>query len=147
MKVIDHFAGEYAFLSNFYYPAEVVYDGETYRTTEHAYQASKVLSKDYRQKIKNTSRASEAKKLGKKKAMAKAGVKLRDDWDNIKLDVMFDLLRQKFQHPELKKKLLDTGDAELIEGNWWGDYFWGTVQGEGENHLGRLLMKVRSELR
>lgn len=144
---IEHFAGEYGFLSNFYFPAPVMLDGVEYPTTEHAYQACKTLDKNYRKKIKNTSGAGKAKKLGQKKSMDKCGVKLRPDWENIKLNVMLDLLRQKFSNGELKQKLLDTGDAELIENNWWGDFYWGMVNGEGENHLGRLLMKVRNEQR
>jgi predicted NAD-dependent protein-ADP-ribosyltransferase YbiA (DUF1768 family) len=56
------------------------------------------------------------------------------------------LLRQKFAHPELRAKLKETNDAELVEGNWWGDRFWGVCRGEGENHLGKLLMKIRAEL-
>ena len=57
------------------------------------------------------------------------------------------LLRQKFGDAWLRAKLLATGDAELIEGNYWHDTFWGMCNGKGENHLGRLLMEVRSELR
>ena len=56
---------------------------------------------------------------------------------------MRDALIQKFSDKKLQKKLIDTGDAELIEGNWWGDKFWGVCEGEGENHLGKLLMEVR----
>lgn len=59
---------------------------------------------------------------------------------------MEDLLREKFQRKDLKQKLLDTGDAELIEGNTWGDTYWGMVGNKGHNHLGRLLMKVREEI-
>lgn len=73
----------------------------------------------------------------------------RDDWYEIRVEIMLDLLRQKFAHPELRQMLLDTGDAELLEGNNWGDVFWGVDQdtGEGQNWLGRLLMQVREEIR
>ena len=60
---------------------------------------------------------------------------------------MLDLLRAKFSNEIMKQKLLDTGDAELIEGNKHGDSFWGQVNGEGKNLLGKLLMQVRNELR
>lgn len=79
----------------------------------------------------------EAKKLGRK-------VALREDWDKIKLDVMKKVLEMKFlQNPDIKQKLIDTGDSELVEGNWWNDTFWGVCRGEGENHLGKLLMELR----
>jgi N-glycosidase YbiA len=61
--------------------------------------------------------------------------------------VMRGLLRQKFSSGELYEKLLATGDALLVEGNSWGDRYWGQVQGTGENHLGKLLMQVRKELK
>lgn len=64
----------------------------------------------------------------------------------MKLRVMELLLRQKFQIPELGAKLLSTGSAELVEGNHWGDTFWGVYNKVGHNHLGKLLMKIRSEL-
>jgi len=58
------------------------------------------------------------------------------------------MLRLKFtKHESLKEKLLATGDEELVEGNDWNDRVWGKVDGVGENHLGRLLMKIRAELR
>lgn len=75
---------------------------------------------------------------------------LRADWEQIKLDVMLRMLRMKFRRgSELAARLLATGDAELIEGNYWNDTYWGysLQKGVGENHLGRLLMQVRSELR
>lgn len=59
---------------------------------------------------------------------------------------MEDLLRLKFSNREVANLLILTGDEELIEGNWWGDKFWGIYNGEGENHLGKLLMKIRGEL-
>lgn len=72
-------------------------------------------------------------------------VKLRDDWELVKLGIMEDLVRQKFNEKTLGDMLLATGDAELVEGNDWGDKFWGVCDGEGQNMLGKILMKVRSE--
>lgn len=82
----------------------------------------------------------EAKRLGRKAT-------LRLDWEKVKLTIMEDLLRQKFAWKELKEKLLSTGDEELVEGNTWSDTFWGVCNGKGENHLGKLLMKIREELK
>jgi predicted NAD-dependent protein-ADP-ribosyltransferase YbiA (DUF1768 family) len=74
-------------------------------------------------------------------------VKLRPDWESIKLDVMETAVRIKFTDPELAAKLIATGDEELIEGNWWNDTFWGVCNGVGENHLGKILMKVRADIK
>lgn len=75
--------------------------------------------------------------------------KLRADWEEIKLQVMETLLRQKFHseiNPALAQLLKNTRDYELIEGNNWGDTFWGVCNKVGKNHLGRLLMLIRSDL-
>jgi NADAR domain len=77
-------------------------------------------------------------------------VTLRKDWDTIKLVVMHTLVWEKFtDHPSLAKLLLATRDRELIEGNKWGDSFWGVTKngrGQGENQLGKILMQVRTAL-
>jgi ribA/ribD-fused uncharacterized protein len=84
--------------------------------------------------------AGQSKKLGKR-------VELRPDWEDVKIDIMRQVLKSKFtQNPELKAQLIATGDAELIEGNNWNDRFWGVCRGKGQNHLGKLLMEVRAEL-
>lgn len=101
MKTIDTFTNEYRFLSNFY-SSKVSYDGLEYPTVEHAYQSIKTIDKDMRLKIRNSKTAADAKKLGRK-------VELRKDWENIKFDVMLELLRQKFAIPELRQLLLGTG--------------------------------------
>ena len=81
-----------------------------------------------------------AKRLGRK-------VTLRPDWEQIKTYTMLLLLRIKFSDENLATKLLETGEQKLIEGNSWGDCFWGVCDGVGENHLGKLLMQVREELK
>lgn len=139
MKTIGSFAGPHRFLSNFWSSA-VILDGHSYRTVEHAFQAAKTDDTDERRRIRNEPDAAGAKRRGKR-------VELREDWEQIKLDVMKGLLRQKFGTEPLKSKLLKTGKAELIEGNWWGDMYWGVCDGKGYNHLGKLLMEVREELR
>jgi ribA/ribD-fused uncharacterized protein len=137
---ISRFVGEHRFLSNFY-PVAVELDGNSYASVEHAYQAAKTLDPDLRKHIRMAESAHEAKAMGRV-------VKLRDDWEEIKLVVMTDLVTQKFtRHRWLRKWLLDTGEHELIEGNTWGDTFWGVCGGHGENRLGRILMNVRSSLK
>jgi ribA/ribD-fused uncharacterized protein len=135
---INSFRGEFDFLSNFY-PSPLIYQGEEYPTVEHAFQAAKSLSQSDRLRIKNCGSPGAAKKLGRR-------VKLRHDWEQIKLEVMEELLRHKFlQNQILLIRLLETGKRKLIEGNYWKDTYWGVYQGEGQNHLGRLLMKLREE--
>lgn len=142
MSAITSFRGDYSFLSNFFL-IEIVLDGERYPTVEHAFQAAKTLDKEQRRTILQAETPAKARRLGRK-------VALRPDWDQVKFDIMLDLLRQKFSQPDLRQRLLETGDAELIEGNAWGDRIWGCVlvegQWVGENHLGKLLMKVRLEI-
>ena len=135
---IESFNGKYRFLSNFQ-PVQVTLDGVTYDSVEHAYQAAKTLDKDERAKFKGVT-PGESKRLGR-------SLVLREDWDSVKINIMRDLLTQKFKDEDLKTRLLETGDAELIEGNTWSDTFWGVCRGVGTNWLGRLLMEIRSSLR
>lgn len=137
-NVIDSFRGEYFFLSNFY-SCKVVYENIRYPSVEHAFQAAKTLDIKSRIALSCAPTASAAKKGGR-------AVKLRPDWESVKVQVMLDCLREKFKNPTLKQKLIDTRDSELIEGNNHGDRFWGQVNGEGKNILGTLLMQVREEL-
>ena len=137
---IKSFKGKHvAFLSNFY-PVFVKYNGIEFPSVEHAFQASKCLDENVQRQFRVAPHPNEARKYGKE-------VKLREDWESVKVSIMEDLLRQKFSQIELKNKLLETGNLELIEGNNHGDTFWGQVNGRGENMLGKLLMKIRSEIR
>ena len=99
----------------------------------------KTLDINKRRAIANASTPGLAKKMGR-------SVSLRPDWEDIKDDVMLEGLYRKFTNDELAEWLLDTGDEELVEGNWWGDRYWGVCNGIGQNKLGKLLMKVREEL-
>lgn len=149
MVLIDKFDGEYAFLSN-YYPSKIVYDvddGYTMyaKTVEHGFHAAKTLSMEEELDILAANTPGQAKRLGRK-------CTLRPDWENVKDDVMRTLLRKKFAIPELRDKLLATGDAKLIEGTTWHDNYWGVCScekcgGRGKNRLGELLMEIREELR
>lgn len=136
--MIGEFKGEFYFLSNFY-ESDVTYGGITYRNNEAAFQAQKTTNKFIRMKFHQLN-PSDAKKLGRQ-------VQLREDWEQIKDQVMYEICKAKFeQNPDLRAKLLATGDEILVEGNTWGDRIWGAVYGVGENRLGRILMRVRSEL-
>lgn len=136
---IESFSGEFEFLSNFYMCA-VEFDGVVWKSLEHAYQAAKTDSSKKRTEIYGLSLPGKAKKVGKK-------VPLRPGWDAMRIEVMRSLVRNKFtQNLDLRQKLLETGCRELVEGNSWGDKFWGKVDGKGRNELGKILMEVRAEL-
>jgi ribA/ribD-fused uncharacterized protein len=137
-KAIDSFSGHYRFLSNFY-PAEVELDGIRYPTVEHAYQASKTDNPTEREIVRVARTAGQAKKLGR-------GVTLAIGWDGARIARMRQFLRQKFSDKVLRAELMETGNAHLVEGNYWGDTFWGVSKGRGENWLGRLLMEIRAEI-
>jgi ribA/ribD-fused uncharacterized protein len=138
--VIDSFSAEFAFLSNFY-PAAIRFEGITYPTVEHAFQAQKTHDDGERQRIAACASPGRAKGLGR-------GVRLRKDWESAKVGIMTELVRLKFQtHDDLRDRLLATGEVQLIEGNSWNDRFWGVCGGQGKNWLGRILMQVRGELR
>lgn len=139
MDDIKEFDGEYAFLSNFY-PAKVEFEGHLYRTVEHAYQAAKSLNPRMRYEIRTADSPGVAKLLGQR-------CKLRPDWGEVKYDIMAYLVAQKFSQPYFKQLLLATGDAHIEEGNTWGDTIWGTVDGEGQNWLGIILMNIRNAAR
>ena len=135
MTTINRFVDEYAFLSNFWQAPVRTYDW-IYLTAEHAFQSLKMETDYDAELVRQAKTPGQAKRLGRKLPM-------KGNWNNIKLHVMQDILIDKFADPELQSMLLATGDAMLIEGNPWGDTFWGISNGNGLNHLGRLLMAVR----
>jgi len=141
-KVIDSFRGKHKFLSNFYVPAPTMYDGVIYQvSSEHAYVAAKTLNPEERKFILSIPTPKEVRRYGHHLA-------LRCDWEDVKIGIMHTIVQDKFtRNKELRKKLLGTGDAELIERNTWGDKFWGVCNGEGENHLGKILMSIRTEIK
>jgi ribA/ribD-fused uncharacterized protein len=138
MQVIDSFRGEYGFLSSFH-KCKVEFEGMTYPSVEHAFQAAKNPDPEYRRSIAAVGSPVTAKRMGKKTA-------LRPDWEEVKDGIMYKLLKSKFTDPVLRDKLIATGSAELIEGNNHWDRYWGVCRGEGQNKLGKLLMKVREEV-
>jgi ribA/ribD-fused uncharacterized protein len=139
---IYYFEGDYRFLSNFW-PCPILFESMKFPSVEHAFQAAKTTDRMERTRIAGLASAGAAKRAGRR-------LVLRAGWDDIKIDVMRLLLQEKFQTPELALKLEETGDRELIEGNHWGDNFWGMIVSNGYhgyNHLGRLLMEVRQSNR
>ena len=136
MNTIDNFRDpQYSFLMNSY-PVDVAFDGDTYRTLEHAFQAAKTDNPLTRKQIKDAPSARKARQMGR-------SIAIRPTWDSERLDVMRQLLADKFDDPELREKLLATGNAELVSG---GHQFWGVHHGSGQNQLGKLLMEVRSAI-
>lgn len=152
--MIDKFEGRYCFLSNFY-PCKIEHKGIKYPSVEHFYVAMKVTNMqlingvhysavDFREMIAKVIDPGDAKRIGRK-------VSLREGWDEKKLEFMNFAVREKFKDNKLAELLLSTGDELLVEGNYWHDNFYGSCTcskcgNKGENHLGKILMKVREEL-
>lgn len=142
LEPILEFTGEYHFLSNFHEGHPFAWNGDTWPTSEHAYQAAKCVRRDQYDLIRNLKTPGQTKRAGK-------SVELRTDWEQVKDSIMLDIVRAKFrQNEELAAKLIATGYTELEEGNYWKDRYWGVcpVGGPGQNKLGKILMIVRDEL-
>lgn len=136
--IINGFTGEHRFLSNFWI-APITVGGRRWASSEHCYQAAKSLRPVDWDLISSQRTAGGAKRAGRR-------VSIREDWDTIKLEVMEEIVRAKFdQHVDLRNKLLETGSAMLVEQNTWGDTFWGMCGNTGHNHLGKILMKIRGD--
>lgn len=138
VEKIAGFFGPYRWLSNFH-GVRIFWNGEEYRSTEHAYQAAKHIDPNFRAEIARYTHPRDAMKAGRSRPP-------RLDWDSIKVGVMYDINRIKFQDPVLRQKLLETGNAYLEETNTWGDTFWGVCNGKGYNFLGEVLMMVREQI-
>lgn len=137
--VIGPFTGEYAFLSNFS-PHGILYGAVWFPTVEHFFQAAKAPDLQARDWVITAPTPGEAKRRGRR-------LDLPGNWDQLKRGVMLQGVLSKFmQHPELRNRLIETDGASLEEVNTWGDRYWGTAGGQGENWLGRILMQVREVL-
>lgn len=143
--MIDKFEGKYFFLSNFY-ENEVVYKGLAYKSNEAAFQAQKTLDPVERLEFTKLN-PSQAKRKGCK-------VKLREDWEDVKYEIMREICENKFfTSDKLASQLIATEDQTLIEGNTWHDNFWGICTCDkckgidGKNHLGNILMNIRTDLK
>lgn len=140
--MIDQFRGKYRWLSNFH-ECEIDYLNLTFPTTEHAYQACKRWEDvDFHLAIQAMKKPKDAMIYGRSLPIT------TPHWhQETKFVVMFAINYQKFtRYPDLKEKLLATGDEELIEGNHWGDTCWGVCNGVGHNQLGKTLMTIRAHI-
>lgn len=144
MNEIHGFIGEYRFLSN-YYPCRIFYNGFQFTSVEAAFQSEKCVEPREFEKFTELS-ASEARRMGRSVSLSKG-------WEERKVSVMRDLLHAKFlDNPDLLEKLLQTGDAQLIEKNHWHDNFWGSctcsrcAERPHHNTLGQLLMELRDSV-
>jgi ribA/ribD-fused uncharacterized protein len=139
--MINRFYGPNRFLSNFW-PILISFEGVTYPSVEHAYQAAKTLNFQERKSIAACKTPGQAKRAGRH-------ITVRKDWNFVRIEIMRHLVRKKFQDPELRRLLKQTGDELLIEGNFWHDTFWGMDLSarplKGNNYLGKILMEVREE--
>lgn len=138
MEVIREFIDAYAFLSNFYH-SPVKYRNLIYLNAEAAFQAQKESCEKDKEQYTRMNPA-QAKLVGR-------NCNLREDWEEIKEQTMYEIVKAKFtQNEALARLLIATGDAYLEEGNWWHDTTWGVCNGVGQNKLGKILMRVREEL-
>ena len=165
---IDSFRYKYMCFSNFS-NHKVTYKGINYENSEAAFQAQKFEDENVKQLFKSLD-PSKAKALGRAKVIflnpkgeyyknklpTNVGQRsseftkhyMRSDWDKVRVEEMYQIVKNKYeQNSCVKEILLSTGERELIEGNTWGDRFWGQVDKTGLNYLGRILMQVRYELR
>ena len=138
MNIVSEFQGEHRFLSNFW-PSPLVFNDWMFPTAEHAYQAAKSPDPRDWQDVQQCVSPGAAKRLGR-------SITIRTDWEEVKVTIMTEIVATKFKDPKLRQMLLDTGDALLIDGNSWGDTFWGVCRGRGRNQLGRILMNVRQDI-
>ncbi|MCR5166760.1 MAG: NADAR family protein [Oscillospiraceae bacterium] len=125
---------EYYFLSNMY-PCQITYNGHTFKSSESAFQAQKDISRVSEFEALD---GRDAKRLGRK-------VKMRPDWESVKLNIMEEILRIKFSNSILAEKLKAV-KGPIVEENTWHDTYWGVCNGIGENHHGKLLEKIRADL-
>jgi GTP cyclohydrolase II len=132
---IRGFFGQWAFL-NSYYPVVVPLDGELYPSVGHAYQAAKNSDPDHRSKIRNTFDYSKVLALGRSGPH-------REDWNDVRLNIMKSLANAKFTQPWFRQQLLDTYPKRLVDDNDDDDEFWGESSCGGLNHMGRVLMHIR----
>jgi len=136
---ITEFYGPYRFLSNFY-PSMITIAGKQFSTVEHYFQAMKMNDLETFERVRFCETPGQAKKLAR-------SLPLREAWEEVKEQVMRTGLHAKFSIPGLRERLLRTGDVQLVEGNTWGDTYWGVCNGVGKNRLGVLLMELRSDIR
>jgi ribA/ribD-fused uncharacterized protein len=142
MKHATFYEAKWYIFSNFSSFA-VYWHDQDWMTVEHAYQASKFMDEAIRTLVRNARSAHDSKEVARANHN-----KVRPDWDEVKLGLMEEILRAKLeQHPYIQQKLLESGDAIIVEDSP-KDSYWGCgPDWKGENYLGRLWMKLRDEIR
>ena len=131
-------SNKYAFLSNFY-PCRVEYNGLIFDSTEAAFQAQKEIHEESKRKYCNVP-PNVAKSLGRR-------AKLRPDWEYIKDQIMYEVVKAKFIQNEDFADLLLKVSEPIVEDNTWGDTYWGRCNGIGKNKLGEILERIKSEIK
>jgi ribA/ribD-fused uncharacterized protein len=121
----------------------IQFDGKTWPTTEHYFQAQKFMGTDYEEQVRLATTPMQAAQMGRDRSRP-----LRPDWEITKDNIMRAAVRAKFtQHSDLRAELLATADALLVE-HTANDRYWGDGgDGSGKNMLGRILMEIRDEFR
>lgn len=141
MKMVLFYEGKWYMFSNFSAFA-IYWRGEDWMTTEHAYQAAKFTDETIQKQIRDVRSPHDAKVIARRNFEH-----VRKDWSLVKLEIMEEIIRTKHaQHEVVRDALVESGDLFMIE-NSHKDSFWGRgPDWKGENHLGRIWMKIRSEL-
>ena len=140
-EMIGFYEGEFYMFSNFS-SFVVEWKDKLWMTSEHAYQAEKFLDPELQEQIRNTRSAHDSKKLARS-----MDDKKRSDWQEVNIQIMEEIVRAKLeQHPYIQKKLIESGSKTLVEispkDDFWG---WGPNK-DGQNHLGKIWMKLREGL-
>jgi hypothetical protein len=145
LNIIDSFSCKNFYLCNFF-KTPITYKSRIWPSAEHIFQASKSLNEAVRELIRIANTPGKVGALGRI-------INPRPDWDDIKNELMLEIVRLKFdQNIKIREKLINTGDAILINGNTWHDNYWGDCKCrkcqdiKGFNYLGLILMVVRKEL-
>lgn len=134
--------GEYGYLAT-YSNYGFFKDGVFWKTSEHYYQAQKFMDSDTKIRIQNAETPKIASIIGRDRKL-----NLRSDWEEVKQDVMFDAVYYKFkQNKDILQKLLDTGNARIVEATVKENYWGSGPNNDGQNNYGKILIKVREKLR
>lgn len=136
------YEGEYYMFSNFAAFA-VTYNGRVWMTSEHAYQAAKFDDESVVTLIHQALSAHDSKKVAHTYLS-----KVRENWENVKITVMEDIVRAKIaQHPYIREKLLATGNRQIIEDSHKDAFGGRGIDYKGRNELGEVWMRIREEIR
>ena len=151
-KIVHGFEGKFSFLSNFYACRTNFKRTESieteFPTSEHAYQAAKAVYMEDADRIAEADTPDQAKRRAHQ-------ITCREDWDQVKDEIMLQVVRSKFKNPEMRRRLMITaieGYDGFCEDNYWHDNYWGNCTCEkckdipGQNKLGLILEKVRQEI-